>query len=92
MSELIQRGTVVVGAGIIGVCCARYLQMTGEQVTIIDRDGIGEGCSFGNAGVLCSFAAQPAAKAELWRKIPGWILDPLGPVSLKLSHLPALLP
>tara|TARA_Y100001934_G_scaffold28894_1_gene31668 strand:- start:8927 stop:10198 length:1272 start_codon:yes stop_codon:yes gene_type:complete len=92
MSDLIQRGTVVVGAGIIGVCCARYLQMTGEQVTIIDRDGIGEGCSFGNAGVLCSFAAQPAAKAELWRKIPGWILDPLGPVSLKLSHLPALLP
>ena len=92
MSEFIQRGTVVVGAGIIGVCCARYLQMTGEQVTIIDRDGIGEECSYGNAGVLCTFAAQPMAKAELWRKIPGWILDPLGPISLKLSHLPALLP
>ena len=92
MSEVIQRSTVIVGAGIVGICSARYLQLAGEKVTIIDRDGIGDGCSHGNAGVLCTFAAQPAATPDVWRKLPKWILDPLGPVSLKLRHLPALLP
>lgn len=92
MSEFMQRSTVIVGAGIIGICCARYLQLAGEKVTIVDREGIGDGCSHGNAGVLCTFAAQPAATPDVWRKLPKWILDPLGPVSLKLRHLPALLP
>ena len=92
MNDPIQRDAVIVGAGIIGVCVARYMQMAGLKVTLIDRDDIGDGCSYGNAGVLCTFAAQPAATPDVWKKLPGWILDPLGPVSLKLGHLPALLP
>ncbi|MFT5173670.1 MAG: D-amino-acid dehydrogenase [Gammaproteobacteria bacterium] len=84
--------TVIIGAGIVGVCCARYLQMEGERVTLLDRTPIGDGCSFGNAGVLCSWACEPAAKPGLWKKLPGWILDPLGPVSLKPGYLPQLLP
>ncbi|MEM7405347.1 MAG: FAD-binding oxidoreductase [Pseudomonadota bacterium] len=92
MNDPIQRETVVLGAGIVGICTARYLQMSGVPVTLVDRGDIGDGCSFGNAGVLCTYAAQPAASADVWRKLPGWILNPLGPVSLKLSHLPALLP
>jgi D-amino-acid dehydrogenase len=92
MNEPIQPETVILGAGIVGVCCARYLQMAGMKVTLIDREEVGAGCSFGNAGVLCTYAAQPMSKPDLWRKLPGWIMDPLGPVSLKLGHLPSLWP
>jgi D-amino-acid dehydrogenase len=84
--------TVIIGAGIVGVCCARYLQMKGVSVTLLDRTAMGDGCSFGNAGVLCTWTCEPTARPGLWKKLPGWILDPLGPVSLKPGHLPKLLP
>ena len=84
--------TVIIGAGIVGVCCARYLQQKGQTVTLLDRLPIGEGCSFGNAGVLGSWSVLPNAMPGLWKKLPSWTLDPLGPVSLKLTHLPRLLP
>ena len=40
----------VVGAGIVGVSCALFLQADGHRVTLIDRAAPGEGTSFGNAG------------------------------------------
>ena len=40
----------IVGGGIVGVCSALYLQRAGFHVTLVDKGGIGEGCSFGNAG------------------------------------------
>jgi D-amino-acid dehydrogenase len=84
--------TVIIGAGIVGICCARYLQLKGESVLLLDRTPVGEGCSFGNAGVLCTWSCEPNAKPGLWKQLPGWALDPLGPVSLKPGHLPKLLP
>ncbi len=84
--------TVVLGAGIVGVCCARYLQQRGQSVVLVDRVPIGAGCSFGNAGVLSSWSCEPLAKPGLWKDMPGWLADPLGPVSLKLDYLPWLAP
>ena len=40
----------IIGAGIVGVSSAAYLQRAGYRVTLIDRLPPGEGCSFGNAG------------------------------------------
>jgi D-amino-acid dehydrogenase len=45
-----QRSVTVIGAGIVGMCCAAYLQRDGHHVTVIDRVGPGEATSFGNAG------------------------------------------
>ncbi|MFP6728171.1 MAG: FAD-dependent oxidoreductase, partial [Alphaproteobacteria bacterium] len=50
MSE--KRGVTVIGAGIVGLCCARTLQRRGRAVTVIDPDEPGRGTSFGNAGLL----------------------------------------
>ncbi|MEX1108214.1 MAG: FAD-dependent oxidoreductase, partial [Dongiaceae bacterium] len=36
----------VVGAGIVGVCTALYLQRDGRQVTLFDAGGPGEGTSY----------------------------------------------
>lgn len=42
--------TVVVGGGIIGVCCALELVRRGCPVTLLERGEIGGAASFGNAG------------------------------------------
>ena len=40
--------TIVVGGGVIGVCCAYFLARRGSRVTVLERDEIGSGASFGN--------------------------------------------
>ena len=44
--------TIVVGGGVIGVCCAYFLARRGSRVTVLERDEIGSGASFGNAGTI----------------------------------------
>ena len=42
----------VIGAGVIGLCSAYYLQKEGYEVSVIDRGNITDGCSFGNMGYM----------------------------------------
>lgn len=83
---------VVVGAGIIGICVAAYLKDAGFDVTVLDSAGICEGASAGNAGAFAFSDLLPLVHKGVLKKIPGWLLDPLGPLSIPPSHLPALLP
>ncbi|MCH7487233.1 MAG: FAD-binding oxidoreductase [Proteobacteria bacterium] len=83
---------VVVGAGIVGTCCALYLQRAGMAVTLIDRDGPGEGCSSGNAGNLGNGACVPSSLPGTVPKVPAMLLDPMHPLSIRWRHLPAALP
>ena len=64
------RHVAVIGAGIVGVCTALYLQRDGHRVTLIDRLGPGEGTSKGNAAVIAAevlrargHAGHPLARA-----------------------------
>jgi D-amino-acid dehydrogenase len=83
---------VVVGAGIVGVSCASYLLRDGHAVTLVDRDEPGEGASKGNAGALSPGSCVPLAMPGVFRKIPGWLLDPEGPLTIRPRYLPAALP
>ncbi len=83
---------VVVGAGIVGVCCAAYLQRDGHAVTLLDRDAPGEGTSKGNAGALSPGSCVPLAMPGVFRKVPGWLLDPDGPLTIRARYLPRALP
>ena len=47
-----ERRVVVVGGGVIGVCCAYFLAKEGAGVILVERDEIGGGASFGNAGTI----------------------------------------
>lgn len=86
-----KRTVIVVGAGIIGAAIALELQRRGRQVTLIDRNPPGEGASFGNmASIALDFAA--GSGPSTWAKIPGWLLDPEGPVWLRPSYAPKMLP
>lgn len=83
---------LVVGAGIIGLSCARALVADGHRVTVLDRDPPGDKASFGNAGGLGVTEIIPASVPGLVWKVPGWLFDPLGPLSLRAGHLPKLAP
>lgn len=89
MTEL---NATIIGAGIIGVSTAAFLQRSGYKVTIIDRVGPGEGCSFGNAGGIAFAEIVPSVHPRILMKIPGWLMDPLGPLTVRWSYLPQALP
>ena len=82
---------VVVGGGIVGACAALELAGAGARVEVIERgDGWGEGCSWGNAGLLVPSHARPIAAPEALRSGLGWMLRPDSPFGLKLK--PSLTP
>jgi D-amino-acid dehydrogenase len=49
---MVRKDIVVLGAGIVGVCCALHLQKRGRAVALVDRRGAAEETSFGNAGLI----------------------------------------
>ena len=83
---------LVIGAGIVGVSAALNLQRRGLRVTLADRQAPGEGASFGNAGILVPGAVLPVPVPGLLWKAPGMLLRGTGPLFLRWSYLPALLP
>lgn len=82
----------VIGAGIAGVCCAAWLQRKGLSVTMVERAGPGEATSFGNAGSISPSAVMPVAMPGMLRQVPGWLSDPLGPLTVRPSYLVQALP
>jgi D-amino-acid dehydrogenase len=84
--------TVVVGAGIIGTAIAHDLQRRGREVVLVDRDAPGRGASFGNMASIAVTEFMPASRPSVWKQIPGWMLDPEGPVRVRPSYMPRLIP
>ena len=82
----------VIGAGIVGVSSAAFLQREGFDVTIVDKLDPGFGTSFGNAGSVSPSAILPVAMPGMMKKLPGWLLDPLGPLTIRWSYLPFITP
>lgn len=82
----------VVGTGIVGVCTAAWLQRDGHRITFVDPRAPGEACSFGNAGSLSPSACLPVGMPGMWKRVPGWLTDPLGPLTVRWTYLPQALP
>lgn len=84
--------TAVIGAGIIGTAIAYDLQKRGRQVLLLDRDAPGRGASYGNMASIAVTEFMPASRPAVWRQMPGWLLDPEGPVRIRPAYLPRLIP
>ena len=82
----------VIGAGMVGVAAARWLQRDGHHVTLIDPEPPGQGASFGNAGCFNPSSVVPIAMPGTLKKVPGYLMDPLGPLRIRWSYLPWLAP
>lgn len=84
--------TAVIGAGIIGTALAYTLQMRGRDVVLIERDQPGKGASYGNMASIAVTEFMPASRPSIWKQIPGWMLDPEGPVRVRPAYMPKLTP
>ena len=83
---------LVIGAGIVGVAIALRLQQDGRDVLLIDRECVAAQASRGNAGALAFSDILPLASPGILRKAPKWLLDPLGPLTIRPGYLPRIAP
>jgi D-amino-acid dehydrogenase len=85
---------VVIGAGIVGAATAVELLRDGHQVSIVEPGDPGgeQAASYGNGCMLSPSSVVPMSAPGLWKKVPGWLADPLGPLALRWRYLPAALP
>lgn len=83
---------IIIGAGIVGIAIAALLSEAGHSVLVVDRSGICEETSSGNAAALAFSEILPLASKGVMKKVPGWLLDPLGPFAIRPSYLPKLIP
>lgn len=86
--------TVVIGGGIVGVCSAIALLKAGHAVTLLEpgEPGGPQAASYGNGAFLSPASVVPMSLPGLWRKVPGYLLDPAGPLTISWRHLPRLAP
>lgn len=92
MDDTQQPPIVVIGAGIVGVCAASYLQRDGHSVVLIDPGEPGMGASFGNGACLFPSSIVPMSMPGTAKSVPRYLLDPDGPLSIRMRYLPRLAP
>ncbi len=86
------RSVTVIGAGIVGISCALYLQRDGYAVTVIDPEEPGAGASKSNAGILSTGGCIPIGTPGIVRRVPKMLLDPLAPLAIRWRYLPWIAP
>ncbi|MBG7622188.1 FAD-binding oxidoreductase [Herbaspirillum sp. AP02] len=88
------RHVVVIGTGAVGLMSAIHALDEGLQVSLLDFNEAGseEASSYGNAGWLSSHSVIPPVEPGMWKKVPGYLKDPLGPLSIRWRYLPRLTP
>ncbi len=83
---------VVIGGGIVGVCCALYLQRDGFAVTLIDPAAPGDSTAKWSCGQMAVSEVIPLSKPGILMKVPRWLMDQKGPLALRPGALPGILP
>ncbi|MFE3837294.1 NAD(P)/FAD-dependent oxidoreductase [Pseudogemmobacter sonorensis] len=85
---------VVIGAGIVGVAVVHALLDDGWGVTLLDPGAPGgtQAASHGNGAFISPASIVPMSMPGVWRNVPGWLLDPLGPLTIRWRALPRLVP
>jgi D-amino-acid dehydrogenase len=86
------KSIAVIGAGIVGMSAALYLQRDGHRVKVIDYRLPGTATSFGNAGMIVTGAITPTSTPGVLKQIPRYLFDRSSAVRLKWSYLPHLMP
>ncbi|WP_163749314.1 NAD(P)/FAD-dependent oxidoreductase [Mycolicibacterium helvum] len=84
------RSAVVVGAGIVGLSTAWFLQERGVEVTVVDRAGVAAGASWGNAGWISPGLTLPLNSPSVLRYGLSSLGDPTSPLHIPLRADPSL--
>ncbi|MEX0277765.1 MAG: NAD(P)/FAD-dependent oxidoreductase [Ruegeria sp.] len=88
MSERI----TILGAGIVGICCALSLQERGIAVRLVDRAQPGQETSFGNAGVVSPWSVIPQPVPGIWKQLPAMLFDRNSALSVRPAFWPRMIP
>jgi D-amino-acid dehydrogenase len=86
------KSVTVIGAGIVGVCCALHLQREGFKVRLVEKGEPGMKASFGNSGSFGTASCVPFAMPGVLKKVPRMLFDSESPLKLRWSHMPKALP
>jgi D-amino-acid dehydrogenase len=76
---------VIIGAGMVGLATAWFLQERDVQVTILDRTGVAAGSSWGNAGWLTPGLATPLPEPAVLKYGLKAVLSPKSPVYVPVT-------
>src|SRR6218665_470317 len=82
----------VIGTGIVGTCRGAWVERDGHRIPFVSPTPPGEACSFGNAGSLSPSACLPVGMPGMAKRVPSWLLDPLGPLTVRWRYAPLVLP
>ncbi len=75
---------VIIGGGVIGLCCAYYAAKRGHRVTVLDRNSDRrDGCSFGNAGMIVPSHFVPLAAPGMVALGLKWMWNPESPFYIR---------
>jgi D-amino-acid dehydrogenase len=85
---------VVIGAGIVGAATALEALSAGFRVTIVEpgEPGGEQAASYGNGCWLSPMSVIPPSTPGLWKKVPKFLSDPLGPLAIRWSYFPRVAP
>jgi len=79
------KNVIVIGGGVIGLSSAFYLQRAGHKVTVIDKNGFTDNCSYGNLGYVCPSHFIPlAAPGIVWQGFK-WMFNSKSPFYVQPS-------
>ncbi|MGW5194630.1 NAD(P)/FAD-dependent oxidoreductase [Kribbella sp. NPDC004138] len=90
-THLVPDRVAVVGAGMVGLATAWFLQEAGVEVTVLDREGVAAGASWGNAGWLTPGLATPLPEPAVLKYGVRAVLSPSSPVYVPPTASPRLL-
>src|SRR5919112_3274399 len=82
----------IIGAGIVGLATAHAVLDRGHEVVLVDPGGKQGRATDANAGWIAHTDIMPLASPKVWRHLPRWLMDPLGPLAIRPGYLPALAP
>jgi D-amino-acid dehydrogenase len=83
---------MVLGGGIVGVCCAYALARRGFDVSIIEKDTPGRAASFGNSGSIGLGSVPPLGMPGILRDVPKMLIDSGHPLVIRWRSLHKTLP
>ncbi len=76
---------IIVGAGMVGLSTAWFLQEHGVEVTVVERSGVAAGSSWGNAGWISPGLCVPLSDPSVLKYGLKAVLDPNSPLFIPLK-------